>query len=126
MSRFRTSNSARPDRAEQTDAMRTHPLEQPLLVVLSAPSGAGKTTLCQQLLEARPAFARAITCTTRPPRTGERDGVDYHFLTPEHFQERLDRGDFLEHATVYNRSYGTLRSEVIATQSYAEGLAKSV
>ena len=81
--------------------------------MLSAPSGAGKTTLCQQLLEARPGFARAVTCTTRPPRTGEQDGADYHFLTPEHFQERLDRGDFLEHATVYNRSYGTLRSEVM-------------
>ncbi|HPU57670.1 MAG TPA: guanylate kinase, partial [Verrucomicrobiota bacterium] len=54
----------------------------PMLVLISAPSGGGKTTLCRQLLSARPDLTRAITCTTRAPRPGERDGVDYHFLDP--------------------------------------------
>jgi guanylate kinase len=83
-----------------------------LVVLISAPSGAGKTTLCEQLLAARPSLKRAITCTTRAPRGGERDGVDYYFLSPDAFQERVRAGRFLEHATVYGHSYGTLRSEV--------------
>ncbi len=100
--------------------------ERPLLVVLSAPSGAGKTTLCLQLLEARPNFTRAITCTTRPPRDGEKDGVDYYFLTPESFQERVAAGEFLEHATVYSRSYGTLRSEVLNKMSQGRDVLLTV
>lgn len=99
---------------------------RPLLVVLSAPSGAGKTTLCLQLLEARPSFARAITCTTRPPREGEQDGVDYYFLTPETFQKRVAAGEFLEHATVYSRSYGTLRSEVLNKMSQGRDVLLTV
>jgi guanylate kinase len=85
----------------------------PRLVVISAPSGAGKTTLCQQLLAARPAMARAITCTTREPRVGEQNGVDYHFLDAADFLKRVQAGNFLEHATVYGHSYGTLKSEVL-------------
>jgi guanylate kinase len=85
----------------------------PLLVLLSAPSGGGKTTLCQQLLGARPEMARAITCTTREPRVGEKDGVDYYFLEATSFLKRLQAGNFLEHATVYGHSYGTLKSEVL-------------
>jgi guanylate kinase len=84
-----------------------------LLILVSAPSGGGKTTLCQRLLAARPGLARAITCTTRPPRAGERDGEDYHFLEAAAFLERVEAGDFLEHATVYNHRYGTLKSEVL-------------
>jgi guanylate kinase len=84
-----------------------------LLVVISAPSGAGKTTVCQQLLAARPDMARAITCTTREPRTGEQNGVDYHFLDAADFLKRVQAGNFLEHATVYGHSYGTLKSEVL-------------
>jgi guanylate kinase len=84
-----------------------------LLILISAPSGGGKTTLCQQLLAARPDMTRAVTCTTRPPRPGERDGVDYHFLDAAEFQRRVQAGDFLEHATVFGRSYGTLKSEVL-------------
>jgi guanylate kinase len=83
-----------------------------LLIVLSAPSGGGKTTLCRQLLEARPDVTRAVTCTTRAPRKGEREGVDYYFLTPDAFQRRVQAGEFLEHATVHGDSYGTLESEV--------------
>jgi len=85
----------------------------PLLILISAPSGGGKTTLCQRLLTARPNMSRAITCTTRAPRQGERDGVDYYFLTAESFLKRVHAGNFLEHATVYGNSYGTLKSEVL-------------
>lgn len=89
----------------------SHPI--PLLVVVSAPSGAGKTTLCGELLKADPRFDRAITCTTRPPRPGERNGVDYHFLDLAAFERRVAAGDFLEHATVHGHAYGTLKSEVL-------------
>jgi len=85
----------------------------PLLVVISAPSGGGKTTLCNQLLAARPDMARAITCTTREPRGDEKDGVDYYFLDASSFLKRVQAGNFLEHATVYGHSYGTLKSEVL-------------
>ena len=84
-----------------------------MLVLISAPSGGGKTTLCHQLLAARPQMTRAVTCTTRPPRAGERDGVDYYFLNAATFLKRLQAGNFLEHATVYGHSYGTLKSEVL-------------
>jgi guanylate kinase len=85
----------------------------PLLILISAPSGGGKTTLCQQLLAAHPDMTRAITCTTRPPRPGEKDGVDYHFLDAAKFKRYVQAGDFIEHATVFGRSYGTLRSELL-------------
>jgi len=85
----------------------------PILLLISAPSGAGKTTLCTNLLEAVPNLRRAITCTTRAPREGEQDGVDYHFLDPATFLRRVESGHFLEHANVYGNSYGTLRSEVL-------------
>ena len=85
----------------------------PLLVLISAPSGGGKTTLCQQLLAARPQMTRAVTCTTRPPRAGERDGADYYFLDAGAFRKRVQAGEFLEHATVYGNSYGTLKAEVL-------------
>jgi guanylate kinase len=85
----------------------------PLLILISAPSGGGKTTLCQQLLDARPEMTRAITCTTREPRPGEKDGVDYHFFTAEEFLKRLQAGNFIEHATVYGNSYGILKSELL-------------
>jgi guanylate kinase len=90
------------------------PTTSPLLVLISAPSGGGKTTLCQQLLTTCPGMTRAVTCTTRPPRPGERDGVDYYFLDATAFLKRLQAGNFLEHATVYGHSYGTLKSEVLS------------
>ncbi|MDE3066566.1 MAG: guanylate kinase [Verrucomicrobiota bacterium] len=86
----------------------------PLLILISAPSGGGKTTLCRQLLRARRNMVRAVTCTTRPPRKGERDGVDYYFLKAEDFLKRVQAGNFLEHATVYGNSYGLLKSELLA------------
>lgn len=85
----------------------------PLLIVVSAPSGGGKTTLCNQLLAIRPDMTRAVTCTTREPRKGEKDGVDYYFFDAGTFLKRVQAGNFLEHATVYGQSYGTLKSEVL-------------
>lgn len=85
---------------------------QPLVIVLSAPSGAGKTTLCNNLLKAEKNVERAITCTTRPPRTGEADGVDYYFLAQEEFEQKIKNDEFLEFANVYGNYYGTLKKEV--------------
>jgi len=87
---------------------------QAMLIVLSAPSGGGKTTLMEGMLAANPALARAITCTTRAPRGREKDGVDYYFLDAGDFLKRVQAGNFLEHATVYGNSYGTLKAEVMA------------
>jgi guanylate kinase len=89
------------------------PTLSPLLVLLSAPSGGGKTTLGQHLLATRSDMTRAITCTTRDPRPGEKDGVDYYFLDAGSFLKRVQAGNFLEHATVFGNSYGTLKSEVL-------------
>lgn len=85
----------------------------PLLLLISAPSGGGKTTLCRELLRARRTMVRAVTCTTRSPRPGEKNGVDYHFLKPADFLRRVQAGNFLEHATVYGNSYGLLKSELL-------------
>jgi len=92
---------------------KSAPTTSPLLVLISAPSGGGKTTLCQQLLAARPQMTRAVTCTTRAPREGERDEVDYYFLDAASFLKRVQAGNFLEHATVYGNSYGILKAEVL-------------
>jgi guanylate kinase len=93
--------------------VRMTPVTNPFLVLISAPSGGGKTTICHQLLAARPQMTRAVTCTTRLPRKGEQDGVDYYFLDASSFLKRVQAGHFLEHATVYGNSYGTLKSEVV-------------
>ena len=97
----------------QPPAFSLQPSSQPLLILLSAPSGGGKTTLCRELLAARPDIARAITCTTREPRPGEQEGIDYFFLEARDFLKRVQAGNFLEHATVYGHSYGTLKAEVL-------------
>jgi guanylate kinase len=83
-----------------------------ILFVVSAPSGAGKTTLCTALRQT-PDFIYSVSCTTRPPRPGEMDGEDYHFLSPETFRAHLDAGDFLESAEVHGHHYGTLRANVL-------------
>src|SRR5258705_13921616 len=83
----------------------------PMLVVISAPSGTGKTTLCVETLAARPNMARAITCTTREPRPGEKDGVDYYFLDAGTFLKRVQAGNFFEHAPVYGNKYAPLKSQ---------------
>jgi guanylate kinase len=102
------------------------PTPRPLLIVLSAPSGGGKTTLCERLLAANASLERAVTCTTRPPRPGEKDGVHYYFLEAGTFLKRVQAGHFLEHATVYGNSYGTLKSEVLSKMRQGKDVILSV
>lgn len=83
------------------------------LLVLSGPSCAGKTGLLRELLEARPLFGRPVTTTTRPRRSHERDGVDYHFMSDEAFERAVERGEFIEHQFVHGgRRYGLSRASL--------------
>jgi len=82
------------------------------VVVITGPSGVGKGTLIRGLMDRLPNLELSISATTRPPRPGEQDGVDYHFLSREDFDRRVAEGAFLEHADYAGRSYGTLRSEL--------------
>ena len=81
-------------------------------VILSAPSGAGKTTIAKRLLAARPDIGYSVSATTRSPREGEQHGKDYHFLSREEFERLRESGEFAEWAEVHGNLYGTLRSEV--------------
>lgn len=81
-------------------------------LILSSPSGGGKTTIARQLLDRRNDVGYSVSCTTRAPRGSELDGRDYHFLTREHFLARRDAGDFAEWAEVHGNLYGTLKEEV--------------
>jgi guanylate kinase len=80
--------------------------------VITGPSGVGKGTLIRSLRERVPELELSVSATTRAPRPGEADGVDYHFLSDHEFQQRVDAGEFVEHATYSGRRYGTLRSEL--------------
>jgi guanylate kinase len=83
-----------------------------ILFVISAPSGAGKTTLVEALRQT-PEFVYSVSCTTRPPRSGEMNGEDYRFLSEPDFLARVKAGDFLEHAKVHGHLYGTLRDPIV-------------
>ena len=85
---------------------------KPFPVILSSPSGVGKTTIARKLLERRTDVGYSVSCTTRQPRPGEVHGTDYFFWTPEQFVEGRARGEFAESADVHGRMYGTLRREV--------------
>jgi guanylate kinase len=82
------------------------------VLVITGPSGVGKGTLIRRVMERVPELELSVSATTRPPRPGERDGVDYHFLSEPEFERRVAAGEFLEHAGYAGRRYGTLRSEV--------------
>jgi guanylate kinase len=82
------------------------------LYVVSAPSGAGKTSLVKALMEREPGLRFSVSYTTRAPRANEVEGRDYHFITPEEFARMVERGEFLEHAQVFDNSYGTGRAAV--------------
>jgi guanylate kinase len=114
----------KPVRSES--AITKVPTTSPLLLLISAPSGGGKTTLCHQLLMTRPEMARAVTCTTRPIRRGEKDAVDYYFLDADDFLKRVQAGNFLEHAIVYGNSYGILKSEVVGKLRQGKDVVLSV
>ncbi len=87
--------------------------KRPLLLIVSAPSGAGKTTLCDRLVAEFNTIAYSVSCTTRAPRAGEVEGADYFFLSEEEFDRRVKAGDFLEHALVHGHRYGTLKRMVL-------------
>lgn len=90
--------------------MKSH---EGLLIVISGPSGAGKGTICQKLLEQNNNLYLSVSATTRNPRDGEKDGVDYYFLTKEDFERKIDNGNFLEYAQVYKGCYyGTPKDKV--------------
>ena len=82
------------------------------LFVISAPSGAGKTSLVRSLLATRPNLVASVSHTTRKPRPLELEGQDYYFVTPERFRQLVDEGAFLEHATVFGNQYGTGRAQI--------------
>ena len=84
------------------------------LLVLSSPSGAGKTTITRRLIEREPDLRLSVSVTTRPPRASEVDGRDYHFVDPPRFGAMVKAGEFLEHATVFGHAYGTPRRPIEA------------
>jgi guanylate kinase len=98
-----------PNADERTNGL---PGESGLLLILSAPSGAGKTSLYRALLARTERVVASVSHTTRPPRPGESDGVDYHFVDQAEFDRLVDAGAFLEHARVFDRAYGTSREAV--------------
>lgn len=99
---------------------------KPIFLVVSAPSGGGKTTVCNRLLASDLGLQRAITCTTRAPRPGEVDGKDYYFLTKDQFESKKAADEFLEWANVYGNFYGTLKSEIIRRLELGQDVIVSV
>jgi guanylate kinase len=94
--------------------------------VITGPSGVGKGTLIRGLLERVPGLELSVSATTRPPRPGERDGVDYHFLSGEDFDRRVANGEFVEHARYSGHQYGTLRSELERRTAEAAGVVLEI
>jgi guanylate kinase len=84
----------------------------PRLIVISAPSGAGKTTLCEMLLKEFSSIALSISTTTRPRRPNEKEGVHYHYVTKDQFQKKIDHGDFAEWAEVHGNRYGSSKTTI--------------
>lgn len=89
------------------------PERRPLLVVLSGPSGVGKDAILDELERRGRRFHRVVTCTTRPPRPGERHGIDYFFVSADEFDEMLEGDGLLEHAVVYGQQYGVPQQQVL-------------
>jgi guanylate kinase len=95
-------------------------MEQGKLFVISAPSGVGKTTLCRRLLDQISGISFSVSYTTRDPRQEEFDGIDYHFITQDRFEEMISADAFLEWARVYDNFYGTSKSEVLSRLELGE------
>ena len=83
-----------------------------LLVAIAAPSGTGKTTVCHELMKRDNRFVFSVSCTTRPPRPNERDGVDYHFISREQFQKNIREGKMAEWQEIFGNYYGTLKETI--------------
>lgn len=110
-----------PDPDQRTGA------KDPVLLVLAGPAGSGKSTLCDRLVAAGMGFARVVTSTTRAPRSGEVNGVHYHFFAPQEFDAKVAAGEFLEWAWVHGeRRYGTLASSVFGPLLLGGNLVMSV
>ncbi|MBI1908953.1 MAG: guanylate kinase [Deltaproteobacteria bacterium] len=90
-----------------------------MLFVISAPSGTGKTTLIKKLLQECPRIRLSVSYTTRPPRRGEKEGVDYFFITPAEFERMREKAEFIESAEVHGEFYGTRQSQILRNE--AEG-----
>ena len=93
--------------------MPSSPSPRAVLLVVSGPAGVGKTTLCERMVTSFLGISRFVTTTSRPPRPGEEDGVDYHFLDRAEFERRIAAGAFLEYANVHGNLYGTPRAQVV-------------
>ncbi|HEY3314014.1 MAG TPA: guanylate kinase [Bacillota bacterium] len=93
-----------------------------LLLVVSGPSGAGKSRLVEALRRLIPDLQFSVSVTTRPPRAGEQDGVDYHFIKEQDFVDRVARDEFLEWASVYGHHYGSLKSQVMEALRQGKGI----
>jgi guanylate kinase len=91
------------------------PAEEGLFLVVSAPSGTGKTSICRQVLRLCPGLRFSVSYTTRPPRPGEVDGRDYHFISADDFRQKINRGEFAEWAENYGHFYGTAAETVKAS-----------
>ncbi len=102
------------DQPKGSTAAEPHIARRGLLYIVSSPSGAGKTTLARRVLAADPNIEMSVSVTTRPPRPGERNGVDYHFVDRGQFEGMKDRGELLEWARVFDNHYGTPRAPVEA------------
>jgi guanylate kinase len=100
---------------------------QPLLLILAGPAGSGKSTLCDRLVDQNIGFSRVVTTTTRAPREGEINGIDYHFFSHEDFDTRIQKEEFLEWAWVHgHKKYGTLKSSVLDPLKNGQDLVMSV
>lgn len=93
-----------------------------LLLVVSGPSGAGKGTICKALLARNPQIQISVSATTRNPRAGEVDGINYHFITRDTFEARIAEDGFIEHARVYDNYYGTPKANVMAALEAGEDM----
>ena len=94
----------------EAPAFAGFPSAEPFVLVVSGPSGAGKTVICRHLLEGDPTLVLSVSATTRPPRAQERNGADYHFWSEAEFLAAVERGHFLEWAMVHGHRYGTPRA----------------
>jgi guanylate kinase len=100
--------------------MKEKTVTRSLLVVISSPSGGGKTTICRELLRRHPDYLYSVSTTTRPPRPNEKNGVDYVFMSEKEFQRRSKAGEFVETTEIYGHRYGTLKETV--NRNLKEGL----
>lgn len=109
---IQTRKPAEPAPAPDTVADPARIQRRGLMLVLSSPSGAGKTTISRRLLETDDNLSMSVSVTTRPPRPGERDGVDYHFIDRDRYRQMVEQGELLENARVFDNYYGTPRQAV--------------